>query len=688
MQRLIFDYSPVYFLLCAALGVGYAWLLYTAKYTWGKTLNRILFSLRALLASALLILLLGPVLRQTTNIFEQPTLVFLIDNSRSIKERTDTAKLLTGLRVEAGKLKNFDWSIEWSTLDGVSDSIQFNHRSSDLSSALKETTNRFEGRNLAGIILVSDGIYNNGVSPLYQPLRVPVHVVGVGDTTQRADLVMKNVAYNRVVYQGNKYPLRAEVGVSGLPDVDITVRVRHQGKVIHQLTKNAEGKTLLDFDFQLDAGAQGIQRLEIQIDQHPREINIANNRSTAFIEIVEGKKKILAIASSPHPDLKALRTVVEKNSNYEFLVHLAGIRELPAATLAGQDIDLVIAHQSPDQEGMTTSLLTNLLRAKVPALIIIGDRTKLQALPASGVPITFEPSGQRDEVQPVLNPGFQDLGFSTNLSTLVGRYPPVNVPFGKFTLPMSVKPILYQRIGNLVTERPLLFLADQESHKIGVLVGDGIWKWRLSEFQETGKTIGFDELLSKVLQYLSTKDDRRKFRSFPLQQEFASDGPVVMESQVFNDLFEPIYGNTIEIELLNEEGKASVYHYVTGPGSSSRYRVAGLKEGIYRYTSSTELKGKRETAKGEFLVVEQSQESRNLTADFSLLRKLSAGTAGKFYRDNELAELSKDLAVNKAQTTIHSEENFNPLINLKWVFFLLLLLISVEWFLRKFAGSY
>ncbi len=688
MQRLIFDYSPLYFVLCLFLGVGYAWLLYTARHTWSKTLNRILFALRAVLASALLILLLGPVLRQTTNILEEPTVVFLIDNSRSVKDRTDTTRLLNGLRKEAEELNRLDRQVEWSSLDGVSDSIYFTHRSSDLSSALKQTSNRYEGKNLAGIVLVSDGIYNNGISPLYQPLRVPVYVVGTGDTTQRLDLVLRNVAYNRVVYQGNKYPLRAEVGINGLPDQNITVSVRSQGKTLKQVTKNTESKALLYFDFQLDAVDQGIQRLEIRVEQHPRESNAGNNRSTAFIEIVEGKKKILVLAASPHPDLKALRTVVEKNSNYEFLVHLVGIKELPSSSLNVQDIDLVIAHQSPDQEGRTTALLSSFLKAKVPALIVVGARTQLQALSSSGIPITFEPSGQRDEVQPVLNPAFQDFGFSANLSSLLGRYPPVTVPFGKFTLPASIKPILYQRIGNVVTERPLLYLAEQESHKIGILIGDGIWKWRLSEFQETGKTLGFDELLSKVLQYLSTKDDRRKFRCFPLQHEFASDGPVVIESQIYDDLFEPIYGNTIEIELRGEEGKTNTYRYVTGPGSSSRYRVGGLDEGIYRYTASMELKGKKETVKGEFLVVEQNQESRNLTADFDLLRKLASGTGGVFYRDNELSKLSDDLSASDAKTAIHSEESFNPLINLKWVFFLLLLLISAEWFLRKFAGSY
>ncbi len=43
MQRLIFESSPAFIILCIAMGIGYAWLLYKNKHTWGKTTNRILF---------------------------------------------------------------------------------------------------------------------------------------------------------------------------------------------------------------------------------------------------------------------------------------------------------------------------------------------------------------------------------------------------------------------------------------------------------------------------------------------------------------------------------------------------------------------------------------------------------------------------------------------------------------------
>ena len=687
MQRLIFEYSPLYFLLCLALGAGYAYLLYSAKFTWGKNWNRILFALRLILVTSLLVLLLGPILKLTENIFEQPAYVFVIDNSQSIKETVNTSALLAGLQAVSKSIENKNNDVEWGDLDGIADTIHFDKSSSDLASGLRETINRYEGKNLAGVILVSDGIYNDGLSPLYLPLRIPVYTVGVGDTTERADVALRNVTYNRIVYQGNKFPLRAEVGITGLSDQEIVVSVDQQGKTVQQQKKNSGTRGFHDFDFQLDAGTQGMQRFEIRVERVTRETNLKNNRASAFVEVVEGKKKILLIAPAPHPDIKALRTVIEKNSNYGLEVHIPGVINANPEFLQPGNVDLLIALHSPDQEGRTTALLNTFLKEKSSVLVIVGQKTLLRSLPASGLPVTFDGSGQRDEVQPVLNPSFSDFGFSDGINTGISRYPPVTVPFGKFSYPVTAKVILYQRIGNLVTDRPLLYTVESDQQKIAVLAGDGIWKWKINEYRETEKNIAFDELFSKLIQYLSTRDDRRKFRCFPLQHEFSSDGPVVIESQVYNDLFEPVYGNSVDFELRDEQGKVTPYQYVIGQGNS-RYRIGGLKEGVYRYKASTTVKGSKEEVRGEFLVTEQNREAQNLTADFGLLRKLSENTGGKFFKQSEINGLKDALATTESKSLIHTDETFNPLINLKAVFFILLILVSLEWFLRKYFGSY
>jgi hypothetical protein len=304
------------------------------------------------------------------------------------------------------------------------------------------------------------------------------------------------------------------------------------------------------------------------------------------------------------------------------------------------------------------------------------------------MPVKFlTPPREYDEVTPVINSSFSNFTITPENNSIVADYPPVSVHFGKMQIPLSATPILFQRVGSVPTDKPLLAIETTNERKIGLLLGEGIWRWRLNEFDRTENTIAFDELFGKLIQYLSTVDDKRKFKSYPIQQEFADTEPVIFESQVYNDIFEPVYGNTIEIDITDENGKRTPYTYVTNP-SNTRYQIGGLKEGVYRFKAKTSINKKIEEVNGEFVVVQRQAELQNLTADFDLLRKLSLNTDGKFYKASQLNTLTQQLKNVQAKSIIHSEEQYNSLINLKWFFWLLVVLIGAEWFLRKYNGSY
>jgi hypothetical protein len=97
---------------------------------------------------------------------------------------------------------------------------------------------------------------------------------------------------------------------------------------------------------------------------------------------------------------------------------------------------------------------------------------------------------------------------------------------------------------------------------------------------------------------------------------------------------------------------------------------------------------KTEEVRGEFAVIERQTELQNLTADFDMLRKLSANTGGKFFPASNPGLMKEFFQRTQAQSVIHSEETYDSVINLKWVFWLLLVLVAAEWGLRKYHGSY
>ncbi|MFN8336784.1 MAG: hypothetical protein U0U09_16760 [Cyclobacteriaceae bacterium] len=692
MKNIILESNPAFILLCVAIAVGYAYLLYTTKHPWSGTLNKILFGVRTVLVFLLAFLLLGPIIRQINNLYEKPVFVILQDNSVSVKETTDSVsrnnlqQALTSLK---NSLNSNGYEAFENDLTGEEVSVvKYSEPVSDLQGALRKISNQYEGQQVAGVLLVSDGIYNSGLSPLYTAYSFPVYTLGVGDTAQRQDISIKELIYNKIAYQGNQFPIRAEVLVKGFPNQNITVSLVRSGKVIDRQTKNSGTDQLLPVEFKVAATEQGLQRLDVQVEVMQQEKNVRNNKSTAFIDVVEGKKKILVVASAPHPDIKALRAIVDKNSNYEFILHIPGVEETETKNIQPVNVDLAIFHQSPDKSGRTRDLFQRFATSKTSMLVVVGQQTDLKAMTDGKMPLVFDqPPRQYDDVMPVISPTFPYFLLSPEANSVFSGFPPVWVPFGRMQVPASAVTLLSQRVGSIATDKSLLWIDIPDNHKIAIMLGEGFWQWRLEEYSKNENTEAFDEVFGKLIQYLSTTDDKSRFKSYPLEQQFSDTEAVVFESQVYNEIYEPVFGNRIDLEITDDVGKKFKYNYVVSPGNA-RYQVGGLKEGIYKYTASTSINGKEEKVRGQFLVTAQQAELQNLTADFGLLRKLASSTGGKFYTASQTDKLKADLTQKEATSVIHSEEKFDNLLNLKWVFFLLLALISTEWFLRKYHGGY
>jgi hypothetical protein len=691
-EQIIFESSPAWVVVCLLLGIGYAFLLYRTKNPWNDRINWVLFGLRAVLAFFLAFLLLGPIVRQIENFIEKPVFAVVYDDSESISESIDSVALHalhSQIETLVSSLEERGFDVKTVGLDGkeIEEPLRFTNSTTNIHASLRTLADRYEGRKIEGVLLVSDGIYNSGISPLYGSYSFPVNTLGIGDTAQRVDVGIRNVAFNKIAYQGSQFPIRVEVLSKGVSNRELRLTLSQGGKLLDQQVKPVGQDGLTTYDFKSLASEKGIQKFDLSVETLPEELNKRNNRASIFIEVVEGKKKVLLVASAPHPDVKAIRSVVEKNTNYEFLLHIPGVTEQTNEVL-NDKIDLVVFHQSPDLRGRTRELFLQFAKKKTSMFVILGRQSDLQLLVANGVPLKLEGLPRDyDDVTPVVNPAFSSFTISSESKSLVADYPPVSVPFGRIQIPMTATALLFQKVGNITTDKPLLAVESTTDRKVGVLLGEGVWRWKLDEYSQSELANGFEELIGKLIQYLSTSEEKTKFRSYPIQQEFSEVESVIFESQVYNDIFEPIYGNSVNIELFDEAGKQTRYSYVINPGNS-RYQIGGLKEGVYRYRSRTTISGKTEEARGQFAVVLKQAELQNLTADFDLLRKLSSNTGGKFYAPDNVSTVVDNLTVKEAQAIIRSDEKYDALINLKWIFWVLLAMISVEWFLRKFYGSY
>ena len=196
-----------------------------------------------------------------------------------------------------------------------------------------------------------------------------------------------------------------------------------------------------------------------------------------------------------------------------------------------------------------------------------------------------------------------------------------------------------------------------------------------------------DDLVLKVLQFISAKDDKRKLRIYPINTEFLLGEKVVFETEIYNAIYEKLYNLPIKLEIKDEKGTTRNFSYST-TADNSKFEISSLPAGVYRYRASTTVLGKSELSSGEFVIRDIQLENLNLTADFDVLRQLSAKTGGKFFKNNQFEEIKQTILNHKVPEKIDATEDLKEMINLRWIFFLILGLLTAEWVFRKYLGGY
>jgi hypothetical protein len=109
-----------------------------------------------------------------------------------------------------------------------------------------------------------------------------------------------------------------------------------------------------------------------------------------------------------------------------------------------------------------------------------------------------------------------------------------------------------------------------------------------------------------------------------------------------------------------------------------------MPPGEYKYTASTKINGELLVKQGLIIVKEVIAEKINSVANHQLLYQMANRTNGKVYKPKRISELEADLLKNDAiKPVVYSQISTSNLIDFKWLIWLIIGLLSIEWFLRK-----
>jgi hypothetical protein len=685
--KLLFESSPWLLPICLLVGALYAFILYQKKAPWSKTLNRALAILRGLLASILCLLLLNFFIKKTENKIQKKVVGILFDNSNSIGAigNNQLNELKLGLQNLKKSLVEKEFEVELGTFTNETeiDSIKISQKSTNLNKLISNFRSKNEGRNITDIILISDGINNQGISPSASKSPFPIHTIGVGDTIAKKDIVLKNIVSNNIAYKGNEFMIQAEIQAIGFLGKTAQISIAQDGKTLQYKSVNfTNSNEPIITDFKVISNKKGINKYTVNISQLAGEFNYKNNTRDLFIEIIDGQQNILLLAPAPHPDIKALKSIIENNENFKLTV---GISNQNTKVDFNKNYDLVILHQLPDEASSFTTEIKELKKKNIATLTIIGNLTSIALLNQNNSDLEIGASSiETDKVNGIFNENFKAINFDKASLKILEKLPPIVVPFGEFKTNNEV--ILYQKIGSIPTKKPLLILSNK-SPKTAYFMGEGLWGWRMEEYAQTEKNEVVDDLFAKVIQLITTKTDTRKLRVYPTSKEFDMEQPVNLETETYNDIYQKIYNNKVSLTLTDEKNISKKYEYTNLEGKSN-FQLSGLYKGIYKYFASSEIGGKTETATGEFIVKSIDFEMENLQADFAELQRISQNSGGNFVKINGIGDLQNKILSKNYQDKIESENSLNELINWPWLLALLLLLATLEWAARKYLGGY
>lgn len=677
------EYSAWWLIVIMVVSGSLAWLLYSGRNLWNKRMRLLLGSLRFVVVFLVLFLLLKPKLTSVNSFKEKPVFPIVVDNSESVALAfKNQEEIKATVEVIQNKLQALGFESDIVTFDRTVqsvDSFLFNHTRSNISQLLSEIEKMTFSKKPDGILLLTDGIYNSGISPNYLTYRSKISVLGLGDTIPRKDIAIQSVQNNSIAFFGNKFTLSVAIQAIEYAGSEAELLLKgEKGIIERKKIKINDNFWTGKIDFLIPAQAKGFHKYTAEIVRLKEESNLLNNKFNTYIDVVDDRENILLVANAPHPNIKAIRSALSKKENVHFEVFIPSLSEAKSTSY-----NLVIFHncalgEMPEAQKYVSE--------KTSLLYITGSNSDYGRFNSENGLLEIVSRNEKDQIQATPNAAFSTFSINENVENTFAKLPPVEVPFGELKLNNGVEIALFQKINGIQSGKPLLIFG-QSTRKAGVLLTDGLWLWRMYEAQESGKSEVVDELITKTVQYLSSKEDKRKFRIYPHQREYEEGETPQIESELYNDLYEEVYGQKTSLKLSNLGSKTNVFEFTPMDGNSS-LTLPVLPAGVYKVDAKTNYTGKELNATTEFIIKERQLEALDLRANHALLRELASKNDGKFYAWQDRDRLLKSLDKQQAIPVWKSQEKTRNLIEEKWYYFLIVAFVCAEWIIRRYTGGY
>jgi hypothetical protein len=706
---LSFSFGGIYFFIGLILLAAYA--VYMYRYTLppvSSAKKTILVLLRTFALILLLFIIFEPVATIVKKIILRPVNLVFIDNSHSMTikdgtQRSENARrFIDGLNnnnlISSSELFTFGTHITSLSYDSLS-SLSFSEGSTDFSKIFSFIKDQKE--NIASISIVSDGVITEGSNPVFTAgkLNIPVFTIGVGDTTKRNDIQIKNVLHNEFIYAQTPTTISTTLLNKGYGNKPAVISLYENGKLLEQrnITLSADGTQNETFTYTPDTG--GEKKLTLELNNHEGEFTFENNKRVFYINVLSNKVKILIIAGSPTPDLSFIKNSLEedKNITVKSLTQVAENKFIeknnPAAEIDSAQILFLIGF--PTNE--TGNNLLNQVREAVntkgkPFFLLFEDNTDLQKLKRLQPELPFDIQNTESgisEVQPLVqnieneNPLLQNN--SANPVESWNNLPPVFMTNSVINAKPESETVVKAKMNNVSLNTPLIITRRLGAKRSIAVLAGGIWRWKL---QTATKQLNlFDSFIYNSVKWLMSFKEQRQVAIKTTKKLYAQGEPVEFSAEVYDASYNPVTDAEVRIRINHNKSTDEIILNSIGSGLyEGTYQTS--QAGDFSYTGTAFRNNKAlGTDKGSFNIGEIDIEQLNPTMDYEFLSSLANNTGGKFFYYPEMNELYPVLK-NIQQSTSKEKTSVNELRlwSNEWLLILIIVLLGIEWFIRKQSG--
>jgi hypothetical protein len=673
-----------------------AWFSYSKLKNVSETVRWILISLRSSAFLLILVLLLNPYFYSSSQVDISPEIAIFYDNSESITiTKNDYSglesyqKLIEELNIENIPDVNFDiYSFGEQVHSSGFDSLNGTETMTDISGPVESILEMND--NIKAAILITDGIITFGRNPVVNSFNssIPIYTIGLGDTSYVRDIAVSNLTTNTTGYTNTNHVIEAEITQTGFEGSAVNIQLFNGDELINEQRVSFEtNDQIKPVSFEIPLKEPGLKQYEVRSEPLQDEWTQDNNSGLVSIDVIDSRVRILHVAYTIHPDVKALRGLIESDrNNILYTLTWVGnnryVEEIP--DLDQGEIDLLIVHGVPTSN-IQLSLLNDL--SNTPTLFLDLGRSNTQENSANdwnSIRLI------NSNLTPVFQTQLKQSKNRTEHSILelqeinTDDLPPLFSPRRSSINDPRAEVLFHLVFNGVEATLPGISVFELGNVRRGHVLP---WGW-FKMAQSTDPTIRefYIDLFTNLVSWTSNNPDDRLLRVIPENRIINTSVNPVLNGFVRNERGEPESNAVIEIQVEGNNSSSRTYNMENKGEGSYQLELPRLSEGLYTFTATARKSGRLiENQEGEFLVSNTSSEFSDTNRNEALLKSIANNSGGSYYVYDELNgfwdELSQAGILSKDSKTI--ENYIFPVRTIYW-FLLLILILGAEWFLRKY----